>query len=141
MIPIIDALMPVLGKILDFIPNPKDKAEAQIKLTEEVNRHSEEILKAVTQVDVAQAGINTEEAKSSNLFVSGWRPFVGWVCGAGTTWAFVVKPLFDWFLAIYHPEIKTPDLPVGELISLLVGMLGFGGMRMYEKTQGVQNNH
>ena len=71
MIPFLDFLGTIIEKALSFIPDPKMKAEAQQKALEELNRHQEELLKALSSVDTAQIGVNTEEAKSSNLFISG----------------------------------------------------------------------
>lgn len=141
MIPILDILAPIVSKVLDFIPDPQKKAEAQLKLQQELDANSQAILTALTAVDQKQAETNTEEAKSSNLFVAGWRPFIGWVCGIGIAWAFVIKPFADWILSVYKPEVHTPELAIGELVALLTSMLGFGGLRSWEKSQDIQNKH
>lgn len=79
----------------------------------------------------AQINVNIEEAKSSNLFVSGWRPFIGWVCGLGLFYQFIVYPI----LISFVPKIAQLDM--GTLLTLLMGLLGLGGMRTFEKMKGV----
>lgn len=95
-------------------------------------------LTADASIAASQAATNTEEAKSSSMFVSGWRPFIGWVCGAGFAWKYILLPamVFGYGLA----EQKLPPLPVidtAELVGLLTGMLGLGGLRTFEKLNGV----
>lgn len=79
----------------------------------------------------AQINVNIEEAKSSNLFVSGWRPFIGWVCGLGLFYQFIVYPI----LISFVPKIAQLDM--GTLLTLLMGLLGLSGMRTFEKMKGV----
>lgn len=86
----------------------------------------------------AQTAINLKEAEHKSVFVSGWRPFVGWVCGFGYAWNFLLSPLI-----YYIGKMVTPDFPVPiamdltELSVLLLGMLGIGGFRTFEKVRGV----
>lgn len=142
MIPILDAIMPVVGKLLDFIPDPQKKAEAKQKMLEEMNNHSEEILKALTAVDTSQNAVNAEEAKSSNFFVAGWRPCIGWVCGLAFVWGFVLRPFLEFILAATgHPVNNLPQLNMSEMMPVLLGMLGLAGMRTWEKSQEVQDKH
>jgi len=85
---------------------------------------------------IAQARINEQEAASDNIFVSGWRPFVGWVCGSALAWQFIGLPLSQFFIALF--EIKMASLPVfdyAQLSPILLGMLGLGAMRSYEKVK------
>lgn len=78
-----------------------------------------------------QLDINKEEAKNPNLFVSGWRPFVGWMCGSGLGYNVLIYPVaIAWF-----PKLQQADM--GTLMTLLLALLGMGGMRMYEKLNGV----
>lgn len=142
MIPIFDVLAPIIGKVLDFIPDPQKKAEAQLKLQQEINKHSETILAALTEVDKAQASVNAEEAKSSNIFVSGWRPWIGWVCGAAFSWAFVLQPFVVFILAALGHKVEgLPALNLSEMMPVLLGMLGLAGMRTWEKQTGTQDKH
>ena len=94
--------------------------------------------------DLAQVEVNKIEAASSSLFVSGWRPAVGWVGVLGLVYQFLGYPLMQWGWAFgqgvdlipkeLHPP---PDLDVEQLMTLLAGLLGFGGMRSFEKHKGV----
>jgi len=84
----------------------------------------------------AQAEINKAEAQHKSIFVAGWRPFIGWVCGVGIAIAFVIKPVVEWFV-----DKELPALDVGQLIALVVAMLGVAGYRTYEKRAGVQDRH
>jgi len=89
----------------------------------------------------AQTDINKIEAASPRLFVSGWRPFVGWVCGIGLAIQYLMFPLASWILPIIgHSEIKLPVMDVAELYPLLFGLLGFGTLRAYEGIKGVKRN-
>jgi hypothetical protein len=90
-----------------------------------------------------QAKTNQQEAKHPSVFVSGWRPFLGWVCGVGIAFEFIARPLLIWVndmisLVLGNPRMpQPPALDVEQLISLVVAMLGIAGYRTYEKQKGV----
>lgn len=84
-----------------------------------------------------QININIEEAKSANWFVAGWRPYIGWTCGFGLSWTFVLQPMFTWVAILYGSPDIFPTLNTGELMNLVIAMLGLGGLRTYEKSKGV----
>jgi len=101
-----------------------------------------------------QLEINKEEAKHGSIFVAGWRPFIGWVCGCGLVYNFILHPLLCWGLGMLqafevvpfavvmadktvYKVIAPPSLDLGVIISLLSGMLGLGAIRSYEKKNGV----
>jgi len=88
----------------------------------------------------AQTDINLEEAKNPNFFVSGWRPFVGWICGFSLGWQFIGSPIFEWIVKLTGKNITAPVLDTGSLITVLFALLGLGGMRTYEKFKGVEGN-
>jgi len=77
--------------------------------------------------------INKAEAASSSVFVSGWRPAIGWICGAGFAVQFVIGPLAEWISALANHPIKFPQMDTGTMMPLLLGMLGLGGLRTAEK--------
>lgn len=83
-----------------------------------------------------QMDINKQEAAHPSLFVAGWRPFVGWVCGGGFAIQFMVAPLAEWGAALAGYPVKFPAMDVGLMLTLLGGMLGLSGMRSYDKTKG-----
>jgi len=113
------------GLISEFHMDPKDKAELQIKLMEV--EHA---------MDKAQIAVNTEEAKHPNWFVSGWRPFVGWTCGVGLGYQVLLQPLLNWGLTLAEVQ-SLPAADTSLLTTVLLGMLGLGGIRAYEKMKGV----
>jgi len=87
---------------------------------------------------LAQAEINKIEAANPNLFVSGWRPALGWVCVSGIGYQMVFRPLAE--TALLHWKVVLPTLDISSLISLVVAMLGVAGYRTYEKFKGVERN-
>jgi hypothetical protein len=98
-------------------------------------------LAAVLTVIQGQLDTNKAEAQSQSMFVAGWRPFVGWVCGTGFGVQFVIGPLFEWASSLAGHPVKFPALDLGTMMPLLFGLLGLGGMRTFEKVQGVQAGH
>jgi hypothetical protein len=141
MIPFLDVLTPIVSKILDFIPDPQKKAEAQLKFQQELDANSQAILNAVAQIDKGQLEINVEEAKSSNLFVSGWRPFIGWVGGFALTWQYVLQPIVTYVFTICGKTVNLPIFDFSAMSTILMAILGLGGLRTWEKYNGSQNNH
>lgn len=144
MIPVIASLIPILGSVLDkVIPNTAERERAKAEIALKLAENETTLVKLFAEQDKGQLEINKEEAKSNSLFVAGWRPFVGWTCGIGCAWAYVLKPIADWFIALlsrFIPELvgfNTPILSTGELMSLLLGLLGMGTLRTYEKFKGV----
>jgi hypothetical protein len=138
MIPLIASLLPILGNVLDkIIPNTAAREAAKAEIALKLAEQETELLKLFTQVDTGQLEINKEEAKSNSLFVSGWRPAVGWICAFGCAWAFVLKPVLDWGIAVTGRAVTLPVFQTGELMSLLLGLLGMGTLRTYEKFKGV----
>ncbi len=86
-----------------------------------------------------QTKINELEAGNGSLFVSGWRPMVGWVCSVGIAFNFVIRPIINYLLLVFSPTTPIMDsLDMGVLSTLITGMLGFGAIRTYEK---VKNKH
>jgi hypothetical protein len=77
-----------------------------------------------------QGEINKIEAQHRTIFVAGWRPFIGWVCGIALAYNFVLRDLLIWFIG---PEQVPPALQMEHLMTVLIGMLGLGGMRTFEK--------
>lgn len=88
----------------------------------------------------AQANINMIEASSSKLFVAGWRPFIGWVCGAGIAYEFVARPFIVWACTWFDKPIP-PNLDSNQLMALVTAMLGLGVYRTVEKSKGVNGRH
>lgn len=96
-----------------------------------------EFQETLGQLDIAkkQIDVNIEEAKSSNLFVSGWRPFIGWVCGLAFAWQFLGLPIFLYINAALGSPVTAPVFDITSMMTVLMGMLGLGAMRSYDKKQ------
>ena len=127
------ALGPILDGVLRFIPDKNKRAEAK-------EQFEMQMLAAMTSIVQGQLKINEKEASHASIFVAGWRPAIGWICGVGIGWNFVIQPLISWvaFLVPEGPDLSSaPQLDIGDLMTLLLGMLGLGGMRTYEKRLGV----
>ena len=113
-----------------IFPDPAQASQAKL-----------ELLKLQQSGDLAtmtaQTDINKEEAKSSSLFVSGWRPAIGWVCALALAYQYLIRPLSGTVAGI--AGIVIPPLPGldDNLWQLMMGMLGMGGLRTFEKVQGV----
>ena len=115
---------PVTG-LLDKIIEDKDQKNALAhELATMADVHAQELAKG-------QLAVNAVEAAHKSLFVAGWRPFVGWICGVGLLYNVLISQI----LAIWF-EVPTVDPSL--LTPILMGMLGMGAMRSYEKTKGVQ---
>ena len=137
----IGSIIEGVGKVAgDLITTDKERLEMAL---EERKLDLEE--KRIDQAtDLAQVDINKIEAASSSVFVSGWRPAVGWVGVLGLAYQFLGYPLMQWCWAcgqgydiIPKGLNPPPDLDVEQLMTLLAGLLGFGGMRSFEKHKGV----
>ncbi len=148
--PILSAIMGVVGGPLDsllsrFFPSKEKAQEFQAELQKIMMEQEGEITKAAIAVQQGQIDVNKVEAASASMFVAGWRPFIGWVCGAALAWQFVMAPFATYILGVYASETGhvLPPLPVldsSQLYPVLMGMLGLGGMRTYEKLKGVDRS-
>lgn len=129
-IPIIDGIIGLGSELIKrLIPDPTEQAKAQLELIK--LQQSGELAQIMGQLE-----INKEEAKNPSVFVSGWRPFVGWVCGFGLVYAFIGQPVLAWYSINFH-ALPPPSLEMGTLITVLGGLLGLSGMRTVEKLNGV----
>jgi hypothetical protein len=119
------------AKLLDkIIPDKDAREKAQADLLKAAQ--DQNFQKALAQIEV-----NKVEAQHSNLFVSGWRPAVGWTCVVGLVYNFIIYPLLLWFIAVTGSSIEPPPMFSENLMELVLGMLGLGALRTYEKFKGV----
>lgn len=134
---VLDIVIGPIFKIIDkVIPDPAAKAAFQIEMLK-LNQSSEfKQLDADLEMARNQTDINKVEAGSSNLFVSGWRPFIGWACGFIFCANYIGVPLMAWASGIYGWP-SPPRLEIGEILPVLLGMLGLGGLRTAEKIKNV----
>lgn len=135
----LSAILDFGGKILErVIPDPTARAAAQLELAK-LNQNGE-LAKLAAETDLAkgQLAINQEEAKSASLLVSGWRPAVGWVCGAAFAYAAILEPLARFVSAVgFGYEGAFPAIDTALTMQVLFGILGLGGLRTWEKQKGV----
>jgi len=123
----ISALFEIGSKVLDrVLPDPAQQAAAKLELLK-LQQNGE-----LAQIS-GQMEINKVEAASGSIFVSGWRPSIGWVCSAGFAVQFVVGPLAEWGSSLAGHPVKFPQMDTGTMMPLLLGMLGLGGLRTAEK--------
>ena len=115
-----DAVAAGLQVLNKFVPDPAAKAQAEAELRSSLQAW-----------DKAQTDVNAVEAANPNIFVSGWRPMIGWIGAAGLAYQYVFRPL-----AVGFGGVSLPPLD-GSLMELVVGLLGFGGMRSWEKYKGL----
>jgi len=123
--PAIDAVSAVGNVVDQLFTTDEERAQAAI-LMEKIHQKPQ----------ILQAEINRVEASHRSLFVAGWRPFIGWVCGLGFLWAFLLHPLFQWGVAIAGLEITPPDINTDSLMQLVLALLGLGTLRSVEKMTG-----
>ena len=127
----ITAVLDIGSKVIDRLwPDPVQRDAAKLELFK--LQQSGELAQMTGQME-----INKEEAKSASVFVSGWRPFIGWVCGVGCAWNWVGLPVAKMLLALYGHPLSLSPADLSEMMPLLLGMLGIGGLRTLEKINGV----
>jgi hypothetical protein len=131
-LPFLSSLIePVTGLLDKFVEDKDQKAKLAHEISTMADRHAQ-------QLALAQIEVNKAEAASSSVWKGGWRPFVGWVCGTAFAYHFVIQPLAIFGLAAYGMEVPPlPDFEMSQLMTVLMGMLGLGGLRSFEKTKGV----
>lgn len=133
------ALLPALTNIIDkVIPDPEQKAKAQLELLKLQQDGAFKEMDAELQVNLAQAKINEVEAASQNGFQAGWRPLAGYTCVAGMIYEFLFRPLLPWTLRVAGVA-DVPDLPSLDsvLFELMFGMLGLGTLRTADRWKRV----
>jgi len=119
---------PVTGLLDKFIEDKDQKAMLAHQIATMSEEHHQALMKS-------QIEVNKVEAASTKLFVSGWRPFIGWTCGLGMFGNFITIPFANFALAILEINIVIPLVPLETMMPVLMGMLGLGAMRSYEKTR------
>jgi len=123
--PTVDVISAIGSAFDKIFTSKEEKAQAQLLLE-----------KLRQQPYLLQAEINRVEASHRSIFVAGWRPFIGWVCGVGFLWAFLGHPIFEWVVTLMEVELVAPVLETDHLLELVLAMLGLGGLRTVEKLNG-----
>ena len=127
----LDKLIGPISTLLDkVIPDADERHRLAFEISTLAEKQAHEIAQA-------QIAVNREEAASHSIFVAGWRPMVGWVCCAGLATNYLLVPVCNFLLTITESPITVPPLDLSEMMPVLLGMLGLGGLRTWEKTKGV----
>lgn len=129
--PIVSLILGALGPVLErLIPDPNARNEFALKM-----------MTALQSADLSQLKVNEAEAQNPNLFVSGWRPFIGWICGGALFYQYIFLPVGVYVAAFFSETAVTNILNApkldGNLWELMIGMLGMGALRSFEKVKGV----
>ena len=132
MIGLISAVLPSVMEVAGrFLPEDKEKrAAAEREIEAQLTTH-------LAKIDLAQLDINKTEAAHRSVFVSGWRPMIGWTCGAAMALNFIVFPLASFVLAQTGHLVELPSLDMAQMMPVLMGLLGLGGLRTVEKIKQV----
>ena len=125
---------PITGLLDKFIPDKDQRARLAHDVATMAQKHAQELAKA-------QLEVNKVEAAHKSLFVSGWRPFIGWTCGLGMFGNFITIPFANFALALLQYDIVIPLVPLETMMPVLMGMLGLGAMRTYEKKNAVHRDN
>lgn len=130
----IDKLIgPVTGLLDKFIEDKDQKARLAHDLATMADQHAQELAKG-------QLAINLAESKHKSLFVSGWRPALGWVAVMGMAGNYITIPFTNFVLALLEIDIIIPLIPLETMMPIVMGMLGLGGLRTFEKHKGVHKD-
>ena len=121
---------PVSSLLEKFIPDKDLRSRLSHEIATMAEKNAHEQIKA-------QLEINKTEAQHNSLFVSGWRPAVGWTCCLGMAANFLIIPMTNFALALASSNISIPLIDLETMLPVLLGMLGLGGMRSFEKSKGV----
>jgi hypothetical protein len=134
----IAAFIPIVGTLIDkLFPDKQAADEAKIKMMELAQKGELAQLDAEMQMALGQMEINKVEAASSDPFRAGWRPMAGWACSLGLFYEFLVRPILPWLVGLTGNEVAPmPSVDIDQLMILLGGLLGLGGLRSFERVKG-----
>lgn len=123
-----------VGKAVDGIFNGLDK----LFTSDDERENAKRLMQVIKdKPHLLQGEITLQEAKHRSVFVAGWRPAIGWVCATGLCYHFLVLPFAGLISAFWRPDVVLPTLDVSELMTLVLSLLGLGGLRTFEKKTGV----
>lgn len=126
-----------MGWLNNLVGSGADPIESVGKTLDELFTSDDERNQARIIFAKLQTEINKVEAGHRTIFVAGWRPYIGWVCGTALGWHFIVYDIVNWICATWYPHVAPPELASTESLMVLVtSLLGLGGMRTFEKYNG-----
>jgi len=124
---VLPSVMEVAGRFLPEDAEERRKAEQEIEA---------QLAQHLAAVDLAQIAVNREEAKG-NWFQSGWRPCTGWIAALSFGWVYLFQPMASFVLAQTGHLVQLPSLDMSQMMPILLGLLGLGGLRTLERSKGV----
>jgi hypothetical protein len=136
----VGAIGDMLGGIGKLAKNIRQAITGEVS-AEKKAEINQQLVELESVAALGQMRINEAEAQHPSIFVAGWRPYIGWTCGTALLYHFILSPTIEWIGILLKMDIVRPNIPLGELMAILAGMLGLGGLRTYEKFKGVQNRH
>jgi hypothetical protein len=140
-IPILgDIIDNVFGSVTDIVSEAIVDKDKKMEIQLELERIKDLANERVHQEMLAQSATNTEEAKHRSIFVAGWRPFIGWVSGAGVAWTFILGPVAEWVSRLAGWQGMMPVIDASQLMTLVLAMLGVAGLRSYDKKNGTSDD-
>ena len=134
--------IPFIGKAIEGVISIIDKVVPDKAAAAKAKAEIESMaMKGELDLMLAQIHTNMKEAESESIFVAGWRPFIGWTCGLAFCWAFLIQPFVLFIAAWNKVEIgELPQADISTMMPVLMGLLGLGGLRTYEKITGSNKN-
>jgi hypothetical protein len=129
---LLPSLLSIVGEAIGrFLPEDKEaRAKAERDIEAQLSAH-------LATIDLAQLEVSKQEAAHRSIFVAGWRPFIGWSCGSALAWTYIVQPVLSFILAQTGHLVPLPLLDMGQMMPVLMGLLGLGGLRTFEKFKKV----
>ena len=129
-----------LGEVATFATTVVDKIWPD-KTQQEKDALAFQMQQMVLQSDLLKGQLSVDRAEATNksIFVAGWRPGIGWACGAAFAWTYVLEPLLSFTMAVLNHPVNLPQLDISGMMPVLLGMLGLAGMRSTEKIKGVNS--
>ena len=131
----VTAVLDIGGKLIDRMwPDPAQAATAKLELIK--LQQSGDLAQMTGQLD-----INKEEAKSTNWFVAGARPFILWICGFAMLYCTLIEPILRFFATVFYKYNGAfPVIDTGFTMQVMMGILGLGAMRTFEKAKNAEGN-
>ncbi len=126
--------MNVIDKLIDPVSTILDKFVADKDLKQKLEH---ELKTELHRANMAQIELNKVEAGHRSIFVAGWRPFLGWGLSFAMAYHFILQPIAVFAISIAGLSYNLPEFDMSSLMTVLLGMLGLGGMRSYEKVKGL----
>lgn len=128
-----DLVKEIGATVRQVLPNPEAQRDFDLKIAELADK----VDQREQELSLAQTEVNKIEAGSSNLFVAGWRPAIGWVGATALGWTWIVAPLINWVASLTGANVSPPALPADAIYPLILSMLGISASRTIEKMRGV----